>query len=66
MHLYFQVSRFAKLPVMVYIHGGGFFSGSSTSQVYRPDYILDSDVVLVAMNYRVGPLGKLPMNVTGI
>lgn len=47
------------MPVMVYIHGNGFFAGSSTSELYGPEYILDFNVVLVVINYRLGPLGKL-------
>lgn len=43
---------------MVYIHGGGFFSGSSTIQMFGPDFLLDKDIVLVVINYRLGPLGK--------
>lgn len=43
---------------MVYIYGGGFFSGSPTVLMYGPDFLLDKDVVLVVINYRVGPLGK--------
>uniref|UniRef100_A0A1B6C5A2 Carboxylic ester hydrolase n=1 Tax=Clastoptera arizonana TaxID=38151 RepID=A0A1B6C5A2_9HEMI len=53
------LSRTAKLPVMVYIFGGGFTSGSPTSDLYGPDYFLDHDVVLVVINYRNGPLGFL-------
>ncbi|XP_075211117.1 esterase E4-like [Lycorma delicatula] len=47
-----------KYPVMFYIHGGAFVCGSSYSKFYGPDYILDiEDIVIVATNYRVGPLG---------
>lgn len=44
---------------MVYIHGGGFVRGDSTPTSVGPDYILDHDVVLVSMNYRLGVLGFL-------
>lgn len=46
---------------MVYIHGGGFNTGSSTLNSYSPDYILLADVVLVTINYRIGPLGFLTL-----
>ncbi len=48
---------------MVWIHGGGFHSGSGNSETdfYGPDYILDRDVVLVTINYRLGPFGKIFM-----
>lgn len=44
--------------VMVYIHGGGFTSGSGTEQVVRPDYFMNKDIVLVTTNYRLGVLGE--------
>lgn len=45
------------VPVMVYIFGGGFATGSSSTDLYSPDYLLMSDVIVVTMNFRVGPLG---------
>lgn len=47
--------------VMIYIHGGGHFSGSSSLDIYSPDYLLLSDVVVVTFNYRLGPLGFLSL-----
>lgn len=47
------------LPVMVWIYGGSFMSGSGNSAVYGPKYLLDKDVLLVVPNYRVGALGFL-------
>eukprot|EP00095_Tigriopus_kingsejongensis_P011010 maker-scaffold1087_size63509-snap-gene-0.13 protein:Tk11010 transcript:maker-scaffold1087_size63509-snap-gene-0.13-mRNA-1 annotation:"hypothetical protein DAPPUDRAFT_305141" len=49
----------ANRPVMVWIHGGSFNSGSSTPRVYGPEYLMERDVVLVTVNYRLGPLGFL-------
>lgn len=50
----------AKLqPVMIYIHGGGFNSGSSSIDSLGPDHLLMADVVVVTMNYRLGALGFL-------
>ena len=48
-----------KTPVMVWIHGGGFQFGSGTTETYSPDYFMDEDVVIVTINYRLGPLGFL-------
>ncbi|CAG7713563.1 unnamed protein product [Allacma fusca] len=45
------------IPVMVYIHGGFFQYG--TAMRYNPDYILDEDVVLVTVNFRLHSLGFL-------
>ncbi|XP_053624846.1 juvenile hormone esterase [Plodia interpunctella] len=47
------------LPVMVFIHGGGWMCGDSTTAMYGPEYLLDRDVILVTINYRLGPLGFL-------
>ncbi|XP_016950191.1 juvenile hormone esterase isoform X1 [Drosophila biarmipes] len=48
-----------KLPVMVWLHGGGFSFGSGNSFLYGPDYLVAEDIVLVTLNYRLGPLGFL-------
>ena len=48
-----------KLPVMVWIHGGGFITGDSTEELYGPGALLDKDVILVSMNYRLNILGFL-------
>ncbi|KAJ6635104.1 Bile salt-activated lipase [Pseudolycoriella hygida] len=45
--------------VMVWIYGGAFSLGSGDSFIYGPDFIVSEDVVMVTMNYRVGPLGFL-------
>lgn len=50
------------LPVMAFIHSGGFQMGSSRTEFYGPDYIMQKDVVLVTMNYRLGPIGFLSLN----
>ena len=44
---------------MVWIHGGGFFmgSGNGESDLFGPNHLMNSDVVLVTMNYRLGALG---------
>lgn len=47
------------LPVMVFIHGGGFFSGSAGPQITGPEYFMDNgEVILVTMAYRLGALGE--------
>lgn len=57
-HLQKKISPRKPLPVMVYIHGGGFRSGDSSEMLYGPDYLLAKDIVYVAMNYRLGVLGE--------
>ncbi|CAG0882418.1 unnamed protein product [Cyprideis torosa] len=49
----------ANLPVIVWIHGGGYLSGSGSSQIYKPGYLMDKDIVVVAFNYRLGIFGFL-------
>ena len=48
-----------KLPVMVWIHGGGFVAGSGSRQMYGMHHFMDRDVVMVSINYRLGLLGGL-------
>ena len=45
------------LPVMFWIHGGGFFSGASDEQRHDGSALASKGVVLVAINYRLGVLG---------
>lgn len=46
------------VPVLFYIHGGGYFFGAGHSVVVAgPDFFMNHDVVLVSINYRLGPLG---------
>ncbi len=49
----------AKLPVMFWIYGGGFNEGSSSVAVYDGAALARKGVILVSVNYRVGPLGFL-------
>ncbi|CAG4935235.1 unnamed protein product [Parnassius apollo] len=47
------------LPVMFYIHGGGFKCGSGNVDHYGPDFLVSQDVVVVTINYRLEVLGFL-------
>ena len=51
----FSITEVNDLPVMVWFHGGGFTSGQAS--MYGPEHLLDKDVILVTVNYRLGPLG---------
>jgi len=47
----------AKLPVMVWIHGGGFVGGSGTLPESDGAALARRDVVIVSFNYRLGRFG---------
>jgi para-nitrobenzyl esterase len=46
-----------KLPVMVWIYGGGFVNGGSSPAVYDGSQFAKQEVILVSFNYRVGRFG---------
>ncbi|HVV46336.1 MAG TPA: carboxylesterase/lipase family protein [Bryobacteraceae bacterium] len=52
-------SRTERLPVMVWIHGGGYFSGASDETRHDGSVLASKGVVLVTINYRLGVLGFL-------
>jgi para-nitrobenzyl esterase len=55
-----SVDADAARPVMVWIHGGGYTSGSGRSPYYNATrLVLEGDVVVVTVNYRLGALGFL-------
>lgn len=47
----------AKLPVMVWIHGGGFTGGSGSGPGIVGDAFAKQGVILITFNYRLGRLG---------
>jgi para-nitrobenzyl esterase len=49
--------RAGRLPVMVWIHGGGFVGGESDD--YNPSGLVADGVIVVTINYRLGALGFL-------
>ncbi|CAG7837972.1 unnamed protein product [Allacma fusca] len=44
-------------PTIVYFHAGGFSLG--TANTFGAEYFMDEDVVVVMVNYRLGPFGFL-------
>ncbi|XP_016979656.1 glutactin [Drosophila rhopaloa] len=46
-----------RLPVLVFVHGEMLFDGGAEEG--QPDYILERDVLLVSINYRLAPFGFL-------
>ena len=47
------------LPVMVFLHGGGFVAGEGSSTMYGPHFFMDQAVLLVTVQYRLGIFGFL-------
>ena len=53
-----QSKNITRLPVMIYIHGGRFISGVVSQDNVGPDFLMPHDVILVTLNFRLGPLGN--------
>jgi para-nitrobenzyl esterase len=49
----------SKLPVMFWIHGGGYEGGSASEPRHDGDFLPTKGVVLVTINYRLGVFGFL-------
>jgi para-nitrobenzyl esterase len=47
----------APLPVMVWIHGGGFVTGGSSEPRQDGEHLAGKGVIVVSMNYRLGVFG---------
>jgi para-nitrobenzyl esterase len=48
-----------RLPVIVWIHGGGYSNGSASMPLYWGDKLAEKGVIVVTVAYRLGPLGWL-------
>jgi para-nitrobenzyl esterase len=46
-----------RLPVMFWIHGGGYVNGSGTAALYDGTNLAKQGVVVVSINYRLGRFG---------
>ena len=52
-------TRGAKLPVMVWIYGGGFVAGATSEARQDGSHLAEHGVIVVSMNYRLGIFGFL-------
>tara|TARA_Y100000766_G_scaffold277276_1_gene282418 strand:- start:6168 stop:7661 length:1494 start_codon:yes stop_codon:yes gene_type:complete len=52
----------ASNPVMIWIHGGALVTGGSSSIMYELKNIAKRNIVVVSINYRLGPLGFLKLD----
>jgi len=54
-----MVASNANLPVMFWIHGGGFSGGASDEPRHNGDFLPLKNVILITINYRLGAFGFL-------
>ncbi len=59
LNVWTAVEAGAGLPVMVWIHGGAFQRGLGSAPLYNGQQLAERGVVVVTINYRLGPLGFL-------
>jgi para-nitrobenzyl esterase len=52
-------SAHERLPVIVWIYGGGYINGSAAMPLYWGDRLAHKGVLVVTIAYRLGPLGFL-------
>lgn len=45
-------------PVIVFLHAGTWLAGGGGEGLFQPDYMIESDVMVVTINHRLGPFGK--------
>lgn len=51
-----------KIPVLFFIHGGGYSEMNGNDHIYGPDFLMEQNVILVTFNYRIGVLGFLSLD----
>tara|TARA_B100000963_G_scaffold338743_1_gene335899 strand:- start:1149 stop:2642 length:1494 start_codon:yes stop_codon:yes gene_type:complete len=52
----------AKNPVMIWIHGGALVTGGSSSMMYDLKNLANRGIVVVSINYRLGPFGFIRLD----
>ncbi|CAH0594442.1 unnamed protein product [Chrysodeixis includens] len=55
-----------RLPILVFIHGGGFAFGSGDADLHGPEYLVSKKVIVITFNYRLNVFGFLSLNTTQI
>lgn len=40
------------LPILVFVHGGGFLSGSGDTDIHGPEYLVGKGMIVATFNYR--------------
>ncbi len=54
-----SATKKSKLPVMFWIHGGGYSGGASSEPRHNGDFLPPKGVILITINYRLGVFGFL-------
>lgn len=52
-----EAPKGTKLPVMVWIHGGGYYGGTAAQPLFDGAHIARHGVIVVTLNYRLGVFG---------
>lgn len=50
-----------KLPVLIFIFGGGFTKGTADDTIHGPDFLLEREIIYVTISYRLGVLGFMSL-----
>ncbi|KAJ8714258.1 hypothetical protein PYW08_007878 [Mythimna loreyi] len=67
LNIYVPVRSTAQtFPVMVWIHGGAFISGNAQGSASDPTSLLKNDVIVVAINYRLGIYGFMCLDTPAV
>ncbi|RHW19273.1 carboxylesterase/lipase family protein [Sphingomonas gilva] len=56
-----EAADHCRRPVMVWLHTGGFGSGSGSAPLFEGDRLARRDMVVVSLNHRLGALGFLDL-----
>ncbi|XP_053622679.1 juvenile hormone esterase-like [Plodia interpunctella] len=51
------------IPVLVFLHGGGFGIGSGSPSFYGPQYLVSHGIIVVTVNYRLNVYGFLNLGI---
>ncbi|MCR5557717.1 MAG: carboxylesterase family protein [Butyrivibrio sp.] len=54
-----KIEKGMKLPVGIYVHGGAFMGGAGSNLPFVPTKLVEEDVLIVTINYRLGVFGFL-------
>uniref|UniRef100_A0AAG5DUE4 Carboxylic ester hydrolase n=1 Tax=Anopheles atroparvus TaxID=41427 RepID=A0AAG5DUE4_ANOAO len=61
-----QIGSSPLRPVLLWVHGGSFVVGSSETDIFGPEFLLDKGIIVVTFNYRLAALGFVSLPDLGI